>query len=309
MRMLPHAPGMTLTADAFYPPTTLIGFSMQRHQLNVYWHFHDFYELALVTSGTGRHFTSLGERAVQPGSVIFVPPGAGHGYRLCNDLRVYNCFLRSEVAQFELMWTSRDPRLGALFGGRGGEADGAPVVLELDESEMAACIAHLDQVRLREPTDRSAAHDLGHFLLALDVLGRRLGMSPPATERGMAAPAVVIGALELIERDVTHPWSLGELSTRLYVGPHHLCHLFTRWIGQPPMAFVSRRRAELAALLLVSSNDPIAAIGVAVGWPDPSLFSRAFRREHGVSPRAYRLRHRGELLHQTTLVPHRLVHP
>ncbi|MCY7417119.1 MAG: helix-turn-helix transcriptional regulator, partial [Chloroflexi bacterium] len=213
----------------------------------------------------------------------------------------------SEVVQFELMWMSRDPRLGALFGGRSSEADGVPVVLELEESEMAACIAHLDQVRLREPMDRSAAHDLGHFLLALDVLGGRSGTSPPATERGMAAPAVVTSALELIERDVTYPWSLGELSTRLYVGPHHLCHLFTRWVGQPPMAFVSRRRAELAALLLVTSDDPIAAIGVAVGWPDPSLFSRAFRRELGVSPRAYRISHGGEPL-QTTLVPHRLVH-
>ena len=35
----------------------------------------------------------------------------------------------------------------------------------------------------------------------------------------------------------------------------------------------------------MSTDQSVAAIGAAVGWPDPSQFSRRFRAEFGVSPR------------------------
>jgi AraC family L-rhamnose operon transcriptional activator RhaR len=98
--------------------------------------------------------------------------------------------------------------------------------------------------------------------------------------------------MDLIERDLAHPWTLGEFSARLYISPHHLCHLFSHWVGEPPIAFVNRRRTEVAAGLLVTSANPVASVGASVGWPDPSMFSRAFRRAFGVSPRAYRVSRR-----------------
>ena len=63
---------------------------------------------------------------------------------------------------------------------------------------------------------------------------------------------------------------------------------FKRWVGMPPIAYANRRRAERAAILLSTTDDPVAAIGAHVGWPDPSHFSRRFRREFGVGPRTYR---------------------
>ena len=56
----------------------------------------------------------------------------------------------------------------------------------------------------------------------------------------------------------------------------------------PPIAWSNRRRAERAAILLATTDEPIAAIGARVGWPDPSYFSRRFRQEFGVGARTYR---------------------
>lgn len=141
--------------------------------------------------------------------------------------------------------------------------------------------------------DRSEAHDLGHLLLALDLLARELEQEQPddpATDPRM--PLLVTTAIELLEQDLRHRWNLDELSGRLFVNPFHLVRLFTRWVGLPPIAYATRRRAERAAILLWATDDPIAAIGAQVGWPDPGHFSRRFRHEFGVSPRSYRAQNR-----------------
>jgi AraC-like DNA-binding protein len=77
----------------------------------------------------------------------------------------------------------------------------------------------------------------------------------------------------------------------VFVGTFHLAHEFKRWVGIAPMAYLNQRRAERAAFLLSGTDDPIGAIGRAVGWPEPAAFSRQFRKAFGASPREYRRRH------------------
>jgi transcriptional regulator GlxA family with amidase domain len=41
-------------------------------------------------------------------------------------------------------------------------------------------------------------------------------------------------------------------------------------------------------MLLSTTDAAVSEVGAAVGWPDPSHFSRRFRSQMGVSPRTYR---------------------
>ena len=148
MRDLPHAPGYTLAADAFMQPSEDVGFLIVHQQSSVFMHFHEFYELGLVMSGTGIHLSSSGEQRVRRGTAIFVVPGVAHGYRMGEELTVYNCFLRVEAARFDLPWARRDPRLARLFGPAGVEPHD-PVVLSLDERAFDECLAHLESIRER----------------------------------------------------------------------------------------------------------------------------------------------------------------
>ena len=56
------------------------------------------------------------------------------------------------------------------------------------------------------------------------------------------------------------------------------------------MTYLARRRAEIAAGLLVGSQLPVGTIGAKVGWFDASHFSRRFRDHFGLSPVDYRQR-------------------
>jgi AraC-like DNA-binding protein len=100
----------------------------------------------------------------------------------------------------------------------------------------------------------------------------------------------VAGAMRLFEDHLDHPWTLGELAQRLHMVPGSLVRLFTASVGQPPIAYLSQRRAEVAATLLLRDDRPIAHVGEVVGWPDPNYYARRFKAHLGMSASTYRKR-------------------
>ena len=65
---------------------------------------------------------------------------------------------------------------------------------------------------------------------------------------------------------------------------------FASLVGQPPMQYLTYWRMQLAAQRLRESREAIAQIGYAVGYESEAAFSRAFKREFGDSPAAWRRR-------------------
>jgi len=56
------------------------------------------------------------------------------------------------------------------------------------------------------------------------------------------------------------------------------------------MRYVGRQRPHVAARQLRSSHESIARIGFEIGYDSEAAFSRAFKREFGVAPAAWRVR-------------------
>ena len=102
-------------AAANIPPQSAVAIFQADHFPTTPWHLHDFFELAVIESGTAYHVSSQGIDPVGRGTVLFLPPGVGHEYRLCAKMRVYNCLFRAELADAELMWAFRDGHLSRLF--------------------------------------------------------------------------------------------------------------------------------------------------------------------------------------------------
>ncbi|WP_374992061.1 helix-turn-helix domain-containing protein [Paenibacillus sp. LHD-38] len=55
-----------------------------------------------------------------------------------------------------------------------------------------------------------------------------------------------------------------------------------------PMKFVQQLRMNEAALLMKQTDYKLAEIAQSVGYPDLFSFSKAFKKQLGVSPNTYR---------------------
>ncbi len=65
---------------------------------------------------------------------------------------------------------------------------------------------------------------------------------------------------------------------------------FKKTVGLSPMQYVKSLRLQKAALLLSASEEKIIDIALQCGFTDMSYFSRAFRKEKGMTPSDYRRR-------------------
>ena len=166
---------------------------------------------------------------------------------------------------------------------------GPVITVTLAPDLVQRVIETLEPIRTGAASTR--ASQLARLLLALDIMATAHAAASRREIAVAGTPTLVTDAIELMASDLAFPWTLDELSRRIFVGRFHLARVFARAVGEPPMHYLARLRAERAAAMLVSTDLPVAVVGTKVGWPDPAYFSRRFRASFGVSPRMYRTQH------------------
>jgi AraC-like DNA-binding protein len=95
-------------------------------------------------------------------------------------------------------------------------------------------------------------------------------------------------ALALLHERPTHDWTVDELATQAGLSRSALAQRFSELIGQPPMQYLTRWRLRRAAAALKDSRRPVAALAEEYGYDSESAFNRAFKREFGMPPAAWR---------------------
>jgi AraC-like DNA-binding protein len=127
-------------------------------------------------------------------------------------------------------------------------------------------------------------------VLFIEVL--RLYMNEENADRSGWLAAVrdrIVGAaLTQLHTRPGHAWTLETLARAAVTSRSVLAERFQRLIGSAPMEYLTQWRMVLAANLLCRSNAPLARIAEDVGYQTDTAFIRAFRREYGVPPAAWR---------------------
>jgi len=126
--------------------------------------------------------------------------------------------------------------------------------------------------------------------LFVDTL-RRYVASLPEQQMGWLAGArdpIVGRSLGLLHGRVAHPWTIAQLADEVGISRSALVERFTRYLSEPPMAYLTRWRLQLAARSLESTSRGVAEIAADVGYESEAAFNRAFKREFGQPPGRYR---------------------
>jgi transcriptional regulator GlxA family with amidase domain len=111
-------------------------------------------------------------------------------------------------------------------------------------------------------------------------------------EPGIARDVRVELSLRMIETEFRNPHlTAAILAAKLRISTSRLRQLFAATVGVGPGALIHQLRLSRARSLLEDSSLSIKEVMGAVGFNDPSHFSRDFKKQFGVSPRMYRERH------------------
>jgi AraC-like DNA-binding protein len=85
-------------------------------------------------------------------------------------------------------------------------------------------------------------------------------------------------------------WTVERLSRRAGMSRAAFSRRFTELVGRPPMTYLTWWRMTTAGRMLRDDDAPLQVVAERVGYSSEFAFNRAFKREFGVSPGAYRRR-------------------
>ena len=108
------------------------------------------------------------------------------------------------------------------------------------------------------------------------------------TENALFLLPALRRARDLIDREYAEPLDLDTLAQEAGYSRFHFARAFTAAYGEPPRAYLTRRRIERAKTLLRAANLSVTEICFLVGFSSLGSFSSRFRALVGQSPSEYR---------------------
>ena len=85
-----------------------------------------------------------------------------------------------------------------------------------------------------------------------------------------------------------HDWTVKEMAEQADLSLSHFPTLFKAELTMSPGAYLKEKRLEKAKHLLETTHDHVRQIGIQVGMPNESHFTRDFKIRYGLTPTEYR---------------------
>lgn len=251
---------------------------------------HDFWEMVYVDSGEINAVTDGLGQTLSQGQVIFHRPLEIHAHIsnriVSNNMLVVSFSSPSEGMEFfdrKVFTLGKTARtLLSLFIREAGNALGEIPSDYTDRNPLDFSSAPLGSLQLLECY-------LTEFLLVLmrgEDASSRLKRSEDARELAQSSIAELITAY--LAENVYTTLSLADICRRFFMGKSQLSKLFCEQMGVGPIEYFHKLKIAEAKKLLGGEGATVTAVSDALGYSGIHIFSRAFKREVGISPSEYR---------------------
>lgn len=229
----------------------------------------DHYILHLVTGGKGC-FTILGKTyTVSAGKFFFIPPDT------------LNYYEADAADPWQYTWIGMKGDILAPFFERLGISAENPV--GKFTAELYELAKNIFEDMSNDVTASLSA--VGRCYLFLHCLERGLGITETAQKRPSEN---VERAMALIDKSLHKPLSVAALADKVGIDRSYLCSVFKRELGCSPQQYILNRKMDKAKYFLSSTAENVKYIALSLGYDDPFVFSRAFKKVTGMSPSDWR---------------------
>ena len=245
-------------------------------------HYHDFFQMMFLR-GNGTVMHDFQDDRVSGLTLFFLRPGQIHtiGPKLG--------FGGITVSFTQAFFDHRAAPPSALF-----ElpfffpAGDSPLLSVPPDDSTRIGEAFLEMQREFNAAEANAAEVLRAWLRILFARALRIYHAAHPAERP-SRPSLLVRRFHLaVEQGFRSERTLAGYARELGVTANHLNDVVRTETGRPAGNIIRQRRLLDAQRLLLHSDLGVAEIGYQTGFPDPSYFSRFFRRETGRTPAGFR---------------------
>ena len=206
-----------------------------------------------------------------PGSMVYLPPKA-EPY----EYKILSADATTQVYQLDIDF--------AEMGGLGGIALSAHPNLITDFN--AEEIRKMFEMVIQNQRNQSSA---ARFYVQ-SVIYRLLSICAEGigTKDSIAVDSKIFPAVKYVSENYKAAIEVKDLADMCYISESQLRRLFLKEIGLSPLRYKSKLLIDDACRLLKNSELSISEISNVLGFSDAYAFSHAFKKEKGMSPKAYR---------------------
>jgi len=105
-------------------------------------------------------------------------------------------------------------------------------------------------------------------------------------------PEVITEIMRIILERYSENLTITDIASQVYLAKTYICLLFKQETGETINEYITRVRMEQAKKLLNGTDRKLAEICTAIGYAEPSYFTKQFRKYTGMNPSDYRDIHR-----------------
>jgi AraC-like DNA-binding protein len=256
------------------------------------WHYHDSYELIMISEGTGQRIVGDQMSGFEPGDLLFMGRNLPHLWISDpvhidpgSDRCVETIFVQFEDSLFNDQMIHL-PEFAHVRAAIEKSSRGCSILGKTRDviSGLMMQVPYLD-----------GFGQIINLLTILNEIGQSSAIHFLASEQ--YSNPVQITASKRVQTIRNHciknhqqPVNLNELANMVSMQPASLCRMFKQETGLTITEYQNRVRIDLASKMLMNGALKIEEIAYECGYNTISFFNRQFKKIHGISPNIYRKR-------------------
>lgn len=161
------------------------------------------------------------------------------------------------------------------------------IVRAVQRGPAQALVAALFAEARGEQTASGAVIDRIADALFVVILREQLAAAGSAGLLAALRDPALARALAAMHEHPARPWSVEDLARLAALSRSAFAARFHAVVGEPPLAYLTRWRMQLARRRL-RAGEPVATVAGHCGYDSEASFAKAFKRVHGLGPGAAR---------------------